>query len=234
MLAGAVLALLIYSVVSSLGTIFFKRTAQHNSLPVRMLSGASGATVGLFLGLFFVWLTVVGIRSLGAIADGNVSQPLQPARSSPQAVRVTLSSDSESARPEPTEMMALLARLKNSIEQGSVGDVVKRTDVTPARTYELLAKVGKLLANPENAERFLSFPGAHELSENPKIVALRNDPEISDLIASRRLFALLQNEKVLDAANDPKLVSQIKQFDLQRALDYALGQRAAASRASGL
>src|ERR1051325_2984939 len=35
MLGGAVLALLIYSVVSSLGTIFFKRTAQHSSVAVR-------------------------------------------------------------------------------------------------------------------------------------------------------------------------------------------------------
>lgn len=235
MLTGTVLALLIYSVISSLGVIFFKRTAQHGSLPLRFVCGASGATLGLFFGLFFVWLTVVGVRSLGAVADGRVCaqaavKPTDP--SLQQAMRTFLSSESNVRRGEPTQLMALLARLKNSIELGNVGDVVKRTDIIPAKTYETLARVGQLLANPENAERFLTFPGAHELSENPKIVALRDDPEIADLIAQGRVFDLLQNEKVLEASNDPALVAEIKSFDLRRALDYALEQGATASHQS--
>ena len=53
-------------------------------------------------------------------------------------------------------------------------------------------------------------------------MALRGDREISELIAQGRFFDLLQNQKVLDAANDPAVKQQVKKFDLQAALDYAL------------
>lgn len=236
MLAGVVLALLIYSIVSSLGVIFFKRTAQHGSLPLRFVCGISGATLGLFFGIFFLWLMIVGVRSLGAVALGRVSAQAttESAAPPPQAVRTTLSSSADFRKEESTQLTSLLARLKNSIELGSVGEVVKRADVIPAETYETLAKVGRLLASPENAERFLAFPGARKLSEHPKIVALRNDPEIADLIGQGRLFDLLQNEKILEAMNDPALVALLKQFDFRRALDYALQQRTMASQASKL
>jgi GxxExxY protein len=35
----------------------------------------------------------------------------------------------------------------------------------------------------------------------PKIVALRNDPEISDMIAQGRFLDLLQDQRIIDAAN---------------------------------
>jgi hypothetical protein len=114
-----------------------------------------------------------------------------------------------------------MARLKNSIELGSVGDVLKKSDVTPASVYQTLHDVGTICANPESAQRFLSFPGAVELSLHPKIVALRNDREIADLISHGRILELLQHPRVLEAANDPTLVERVKQFDLKKALEYA-------------
>jgi hypothetical protein len=51
---------------------------------------------------------------------------------------------------------------------------------------------------------------------------LRDDPEIADLIAQGRFFDLLQNPRVIEAANDPVLAERIRKFDIQRALDYAL------------
>ncbi|MEP7014742.1 MAG: CvpA family protein [Verrucomicrobiota bacterium] len=228
MLAGAVLALLIYSVVMSLGIIFFKRTDQQESQPRRFFYGASGALVGMVFGAFLVWLVVVGVRSLGSIADGQVhaQAEAQPVDEPLQGVHTVLSSTPgvSEEKEEHIPLMTLLARLKNSIELGPVGDVVKRTDPVPHQTYETLGKIGQLLAKPETADRFLAFPGARELSENPKITALRNDPEIAELIAHGRLFDLLQNEKILDAANDADLVGEIKKFDLRRALDYALSK----------
>ena len=42
-----------------------------------------------------------------------------------------------------------LARLKNSIELGAIGDVVKKADVVPQQTYDLIEKVGAIAANPQ-------------------------------------------------------------------------------------
>jgi hypothetical protein len=82
--------------------------------------------------------------------------------------------------------------------------------------------VGSVFSSPKAAQKFLMFPGARGLSEHPKIVALRNDPEISDMIAQGRVLDLLQDQRIIDAANDSTLREQIKKFDLQRALDYSI------------
>jgi uncharacterized membrane protein required for colicin V production len=228
--AGGVLAFVIYAIINGLGTILFRRTRQHESALVRMVYGAGGAVLGFFFGALLVWMVVVGVRSTGAVADAEVREesvasaageirrvPGQAIHAVDLRRQVLEDSDEES---EP--LMSLLARLKNSLEMGAIGDVVKRTDVVPPQTYEILGKLGQVASNPKSAERFLSFSGAHELSEHPKIVALRNDPEILEMIAQGRLVDLLQNEKIIDAANDPELIEQFKKFDVKRALDYAV------------
>jgi uncharacterized membrane protein required for colicin V production len=226
-LAGVILGLVVYAIINCLGTILFRRTGQHDSALVRLLYGAGGAALGFFFGAFLVWIVVVGVRSTGAVADAQVRGQAASTSMQPQAIhavdaRWRLLSESNE---ESVSLLALLARLKNSLEMGLIGDVVKRTDVVPAKTYETLGRLGQVASSPQNAERFLSFPGARELSQHPKIVALRSDPEISEMIAQRRYVDLLENEKIIAAANDPELVEQLKKFDLQRALDYAVEKK---------
>jgi hypothetical protein len=227
-LGGAVLAILVYAIICSLGRLLFKRTGQHDSFIVRFLYGSTGALLGIFFGAFLVWLIVVGVRAIGAVADAQVrGQPASRLAAQPQSLhavdmrRRLLAESNE----EPPTLITSLARLKNSLELGALGDVVKKADVVPTQTYETLGKVGKIVSDPESAQKFLSFPGAHELSEHPKILALRNDPEIADMIAQGRFLDLLQDQKIIDAANDPALFEQIKKFDLQHALDYAVEQK---------
>lgn len=214
--AGAILALLVYAVINALGAVLFKRTGQQGAGIVRLLYGICGAALGIFFGLFSVWLVVVAIRSVGAIANAEVHTPTA---AQPQPALLT-------ARPRSTPsvppMIASLAKLKNSIELGSLGETVKTVDVVPAQTYQTLGKVGTVVSNPQSAARFLSYPGAKELTENPKIVALRDDREIIDLIQQHRFLDLLQNPKLIEAMNDPILTAQVRSFDFQKALDYAL------------
>jgi membrane protein required for colicin V production len=214
--AGAILALVVYAVINVLGAILFKRTGQQSAGIVRLLYGVCGAALGIFFGLFSVWLVVVAIRSVGAIANAELHRPTaaqhQPA---PATAR---------QRPSPSAppMIATLAKLKNSIELGSLGKTVKAVDVVPAQTYQTLGNVGTVVSSPQSAERFLSYPGAKELTENPKIIALRNDPELVELIRQQRFLDLLQNPKLIEAMNDPVLAAQVRSFDFQKALDYAL------------
>lgn len=223
MVGGALLAIVVYGVVASLGSILFKRTAQQSSGTVRLVYGLSGALAGLCFGLFFIWLILVGIRSIGSVAEAQVQA--RPKIKTPAVSRPVRSSRREDAPPlerlDPDSISAFIARLKNSVELGSVGDVIKKTDVTPSGVYQTLHDVGTICANPESAQRFLSFPGAVELSQHPKIVALRNDSEITELIQQGRLLELLQHPRVLEAANDPTLVERVKQFDLKKALEFA-------------
>jgi Colicin V production protein len=217
-IGGAFLALIIYGVIASLGSILFKRTAQHSSGTVRLIYGASGALTGVVFGLFFIWLIVVGVRSVGSIADAQVQA--HP-RVDPQP---SVSRADRSRPPEKFDadtLTSFLARLKNSVELGSTGELLKKTDVTPPAVYQALKDAGTVAANPESARRFLEFPGAIELSAHPKIVALRNDPEFTDLVRQGRFLELLQHPRLVAAANDPTLVEKVKQFDIKKALEYA-------------
>jgi hypothetical protein len=221
MIGGALLAIVVYGVIASLGSLLFKRTAQHSSGAVRLVYGFSGALTGIVFGLFFIWLILVGIRSIGSIADAQVQAHPRSVENKPAP---SSSGDEKAISLENFDadsLTAFLARLKNSVELGKLGDVLKQTDVTPPAVYQTLKDAGTVCANPESARRFLSFPGAVELSEHPKIAALRNDPEIADLIRQGRILELLQNRRVLEAANDPTLVEKVKQFDIKKALEYA-------------
>jgi Colicin V production protein len=223
--AGAALALLAYAGVSSLGAILFKRTNEQDSRLVRFVYGFAGGLLGLFFGLFALWLIVVSVRAIGAVAESQAgSRPLMTypdGSATSHALEVRrrfLGNPNE----QTAGFAASLARLRNSVELGALGNAIKQTDPVSQGTYDTLTKVTSVFSSPERARRFLSFPGVRELSEHPKIVALRDDATITELIAQRRFLDLLQNQKIIDAANDPALADRIKKFDLQRALDYAM------------
>lgn len=219
---GAILAVAAYGIISSLGTILFKRTAQQNGV-VRVVYGLSGALLGFCFGAFFVWLILIGLRSVGSMAEAEVqARAKSPGTSNASSARSQLP-DASPSKPElnSDSLMALLARLKNSVELGAVGDVVKKIDATPMGPYKTLGEMCAVLANPETARKFLDSPGARELNEHPKIVALRNDPEIAEMIAQGRLFELLRDPRIVVAMNDPTLAEQVKRFDLKKALDHA-------------
>ncbi len=219
-IAGAVLAMIVYSAINTLGALLFKRTAQQESGFVRLVYGASGAFLGMFFGLFFVWLLVTGVRSLGSLADAQV-QARTPAPLPENAHRIVNGRLLSAAEAQPRLLTELLARLKNSVEMGKLGDVIKRTDPLPNGSLKTVERVGETLSKAETAERFLSSPGAREVAMHTRIVQLREDPEIMRMVSQGKILDLLQDQRVIDAINDPTLVERIKHFDLQRALDYA-------------
>jgi hypothetical protein len=227
-LGGAILAFVVYAVVSGMGAILFKRTGDQDSRSIQLIYGFAGAIIELFLGVFTVWLIVVSVRAVGAVAEAHVrSQPVtvhaarDPTSHALEVRRRFLGNENE----QSAAFAASLARLKNSLELGRLGSAVKQMDPVSQKTYDTLAKVAAVLSNPERARRFLSFPGARELSDHPRIMALRDDPEISEMIAQRRFLDLLRDQRIVDAANDPALAERIKKFDLQAALDYAIEQK---------
>src|SRR2546425_296323 len=166
--AGAIFALIIYLVISGIGSALFRRTNQHDSLIVRLLYGSTGALLGVFFGLFLVWLIVVAVRSIGSVADAQVREQASDS-SVLHAVDVRRRFLGE-ANEDQAPLTTSLARLKNSLEMGVIGNAVKTIDVVPQKTYDVIEKISAVAANPQNAERFLSFPGARELSEHPKII----------------------------------------------------------------
>jgi uncharacterized membrane protein required for colicin V production len=219
-LAGAIFAIIIYAIISGIGSALFRRTNQHESLALRLVYGSTGALLGVFFGCFFVWMIVVAIRSIGSVANAEVVEQAKDS-SVLHAVDMRRRAFGE-ANDEEAPLTTALARLKNSVEMGVIGSAIKKVDVVPQRTYDVIEKVGAIAANPQYAERFLEYPGAKELSEHPKIIALRSDQEISKMLAQGQLLDLIQDHRIIDAANDSDLRARLKKFDLNAALNYAV------------
>jgi uncharacterized membrane protein required for colicin V production len=153
-LAGAVLALVIYALVTSLGMLLFKRTGQQNSPLVHLIYGFAGAIVGLIFGAFVLWLIVAGVRAVGTLADAQVhNQAIS--RETDQSATLHALDVRRRFLSEPNggsaALTTSLARLKNSLELGLLGNAVKQTDPVPLKTYETLGKVGSVFSNPERA-----------------------------------------------------------------------------------
>jgi len=215
---GAILAFILFAAINLIGAFLFKKTAQHSSPVIRLIWGIAGALLGILLGVFTLWLTFTGIRMVGSIAQARLHTP-NPPGITPRP-NGTVDPAAQSYPPNP--LMTMLGDMKSSLESGHVGEAVRAADPLPPTLYRGLEKAGEVASNPESAERFLSFPGAREISEHPRVVALRNDRQIMELIASGQFFGLMKNQRMIDALNDPSLQARIKKFDLERALDYAL------------
>jgi len=232
-LGGAVLAFVAFAVVSAMGAILLKRTGEQQSRLVQLIYGIAGAIVGLFFGVFALWLIVVSVRAVGAVADAQVRNRSVAVHTAPDVTSHALEIRRRFLGDgiEPSAVFAAsLARLKNSLELGAFGNVIKQTDPVPQKSYDTLSKVAAVFSNPERARRFLSFPGARELSEHPKIVALRDDPEISEMIAQKRFLDLLRDQRIIAAANDLALAERNKKSDLQAALDHSVEQKLTTNR----
>lgn len=222
-LGGAILAAILFAAINLTGAFLFKKTAQQQSRLVRLIWGSTGAFLGILLGLFTIWLVFAGIRMVGSVAEARLQAQKAPANAAAQPNGSAQSqSDSVPPRVLPNPLMTMLADMKSSLERGRVGEVVRTIDPLPPALYRALEKAGEVASNVQSAERFFSFPGAREISEHPKVVALRNDPRVKELIADGRIFELMKNQRMIDAMNDPALQARVKKFDLERALDYAL------------
>ncbi len=215
---GAILGLLVYLVLSFFGAVLFKKTSQQSLGVVRFGYGLAGAVIGGLMGLFVVWIAILGIRLLGTIAKTQIEAAHQP----PSANHGKLFS--KPAPKPPGFLVVALARIKDSLEQGTTGTVVEHVDPIPGTLYSLLNRVGQMISNEQSIDRFLAYPGVKTLTQHPKIAALQSDPEIAKFLAAQDYFSLVRNEHIIRAANDREIGELMAKFEFEKALDYALSK----------
>ena len=216
--AGAVgLGFVMYCAITLGGSILFKKTAQQSVTIVRLGYGLSGACVGAIYGLFLVWIAILAIRLLGCVAETQ----LAVAKNS----HLTLGKGPATPTPKPTPPSAVvrgLADMKHSLESGTAGAIVQQVDPIPGTLYGILSKLGQMVSSEHSVNRFLSFPGVQPLLAHPKVAALQTDEKITRDIIQRRYLNLMRNPRIIAAANDPEIGVLMRDFEFEKALDYAI------------
>ena len=216
--AGAVgLGFVMYGAITLVGSIVFKKTAQQSVSIVRLGYGFSGACVGAVYGLFLVWIAILAIRLLGSVAETQIAVAKNP--------HLTLGKPTPTPTPRPTPPSAMvrgLAQMKHSLESGAAGVLVQQVDPIPGTLYGILHKLGQMVSDEKSVNRFLSYPGVQPLLAHPKVAALQNDQEITRDIIQRRYLNLIRNPRIIAAANDAEIGALMREFEFEKALDYAI------------
>ncbi|MFZ4386901.1 MAG: hypothetical protein ACOYOI_01895 [Chthoniobacterales bacterium] len=202
--AGLTVGIGIYIGISLLAGLLFKKTEHHKGV-VRWGFGLGGAVCGFIFGLLFLWAGITLIRGLGACGELRIMQARNEGRSA------------------GTEKAALfLIKLKESLELGTTGKSLKRADPLPTAFYDNIVKISMVAGDPRALERFCQYPETLKIIANPKVAAIIQDPALEKAAEKKNILPLLQNKNVQAAANDPRLLEQLKAFDLTAALDFAL------------
>jgi len=197
---GVLVGVLVFVVISLTSAVLFKKTSDQSVGVVRFGYGAAGSVMGMLIGIFFVWLAVLGVRVFGTlVGQGNSGQT-----------------------GESGAVARGFAQMKESLEQGPAGAVMEQVDPIPGSFYSTIAKIGQMTSKPESAQRFIDFPGIAPLAAHSKILALRDDPEIARDALAGNYFALIRNPHVISVANDPEIFELLKKVEFQKALDYAV------------
>ena len=223
-LGGLILAVITYVAVVTLGGVLFKKTTDQKSTLVWFVYGASGSLVGMILGLAIILAVVIVIRVLGTLADvptkdvSAASPPTSVAAPSGFGASATPAAHTETLKPA----VSSLVQMKHSLSQGVVGEALQTVDPIPKDVYVTLGKIGRVTSSTNAIARFLTYPGAKDLVNDPDIAALRNDPEITRAAQAQDLITLARNPKVVKACNNAKLSAKLKKLEFKKALDYAL------------
>jgi len=198
---GLAVTLIVLAVCLFLSAILFKRTYQQPPGFVRTLFGLGGAFFGLLTGLFILWGTISLVRASGALAQSSMA----------------------GRKPKDAPALAQgLATLKESLEMGSIGKLVKSVDILPNEAYDHMVRLSKLTADPNAMVRFLDYPGVMKIVAHPRIQAILQDPELVAASQKQDYAALLRNSTLMQAVSDPSLQKLVMSLDLQKALDYAM------------
>ena len=97
-------------------------------------------------------------------------------------------------------------------------------DPVPAKAYATLNKLARVVSDPAALARFRNGVFVREFGADPRLTALLDDPAIARDLAAKNYRSLLAQPRLRAAANDPTLGARLRAFDLERALDEALGK----------
>lgn len=193
--------IVVYIVVLIAGRVFFKKASDKSFGPTRVVSGACGAGVGFLVGCVSVWFLIIAIRLAGSIEQAQAQSK---------------------ADGGGTALFPWMIEIKESLENGWVGDFVRFTDPLPPRAYTDLNKVAQVASDPRLQQRLLDAQALSQIASDPKVAAVRNDPDVTRAIERQDYLSLARNPHVQAVLNDPRVMRRLEKVDFSKLLDQTV------------
>ena len=215
-MGGILIGALIWIMVGVISSIVLRRTDDQDFGIIRFAYGLLGGILGLVSGLAIIGLGAWGLRVSGSLAEG-IQAGTRP-KSAPKAA----GSQHAALLPQPEQEPGLLLLLKKQLDASPFADALKTLDPVPAKAYQRLAKIGQILGDKQATDRLLALPTLQSVSKNPKLLALKDDPDFIAAVRSGNILEALKNPKLHAAASDTQILTTIGTLDADKALDQAL------------
>lgn len=203
-IAGTIVGIGIYFLISFFSALFFKKTDHYDGF-FRGLLGLGGACCGLLFGLFFLWGSISVVRNLGFLGEMRL-----------------LYTEQQGLSPKSDPLACNLVQLKKSLELGPFGAWLIQVDPLTPVFYENTKKSMVLMKDHEVLIRFMNAPSTQKFLTNPHIIKMLHDPEVQQAISSGNLLFLIENKNVQDAFSDSTLWQELQSFDFSKTLNQAM------------
>ena len=214
---GILIGTLIWIMAGVMSSIILRRTDDQDFGIIRFAYGFLGAILGLVSGLALIGLGAWGLRVSGSLAEG-----IQTGTKNKGHARAgTQNATAQSQQSEQESGLLLL--LKKELDASPLASAMKTLDPVSPKAYQRLAKIGQILGDKQATERLLALPTLQSVSKNPKLLALKDDPEFVAAVRSGNILDALKNPRLHAAASDTQILTTIGTLDVDKALDQALG-----------
>ena len=211
-IGGAAVGFATFLGIHGLRRWLFKRTVDQEKVSIRLSYGILGAILGVAFGSLLFLITTGLVRAVGTVAKSRMEDH-EGEKHLPNS----------EPPPDPGPLVRNFAKLNTALDEGTSGKFLKRYDAAPGtHVFLTIAKIGIMASRPEAVDRFLLYPGVAKLAQHPKLVAVKDDPEVLKLLESRSFVKLLRHAKVLALASDPDFKAAMEKMEFEKALDYAL------------
>lgn len=121
-----------------------------------------------------------------------------------------------------SESGSMLAKFRESLEIGPLGERIAAFDIMPAAAYDNIQRLSRLSKDQNAMVRFLDDPGVQKILAHPRMQAVLQDPRVVEAAQDGNLAVLIQSPAIFAAATDPSLQKLVLSIDLEKALDRAL------------
>ena len=157
-----------------------------------------GAVVSLAPTSVLVWVIATVLRLSGSLSEMSHID---------SAVRATDGT--------PAQEVGMVAKLRRELDQGWLGDVLKKTDPFTTEAGHQLASLLVLYKDADAWARLKhSHPDIAKLLDNEKVRRALNDKQVRNSVAFGEHASLLVEPEIVEAAKDPEVARQLMYLDI--------------------
>lgn len=156
-----------------------------------------GAGLGAVKGLLYALIALVIVHNLGQVAEITTEHAAR-----------------RGAQIRSPGMGRSLIKAKKAIDGSTAAGIVKLASPIDEQVFALLADLLDIANDAAALKRLQQHSDLQPLLDNPHIVALAQDEGIIQAAKDRQFLAILDNQKVADAVDDPELRAELKRLDV--------------------